>query len=252
MPALRELQSAMARALLDGSTLGPEQDIYRNTCLCTLTGALATSYPAVRRLVGEDFFEGAAREFICSHPPASAYLNEYGEAFAAFLAQFPQTAALAYLADVARLEWAVNRALHAADLVPIALGELAALDPAQVPALSFVPHPAVTALQLQTPADEIWRAVLAQDQAAIAALDPVGGPVWLLIDRGSAGVQVRRMARGGWRFTELLCMRRPLQAALADPQAQLQPVEELNVVLADHLASGRFIQWDLHTHRGSS
>ena len=54
--------------LADGSS--PDRlDIYRNTVLVGLTKALQLNYPAVRRLVGTDFFDGAAQLFIAEHPP---------------------------------------------------------------------------------------------------------------------------------------------------------------------------------------
>jgi hypothetical protein len=255
MPALRDLQSALGRALLASrSQPAPQQPefdevavgIYRNTCLSTLTSALGLSFPAVRRLVGAGFFENAAQEFIRTHPPASAYLNDYGREFPAFLAQFPHATSLAYLADVARLEWAVNCALHAADAPPLQLAALAELDAALVPRLSFVPHPAITVLRLAAPADALWRAVLDEDQAAIAAWDATAGAVWLLIERsvqGVQGVQVRRMAPAAWRFTQRLCAGEPLQAVLDEPGSEMHSGEQLSALLADHLASGRFTSW---------
>lgn len=256
MPALLELQRAFGAALLDSARpqilsevaheLGIEPSllaIYRNTALRTLTAALGLSFPAVRQLVGEDFFEGAAREFIGMHAPARAYLNDYGQEFPRFLAQFPPAASLSYLADVARLEWAVNRALHAPDASPLALSSLAALNSALMPLVSFVPHPAVSVLRLETPADAIWRAVLDQDDAAMAALDVTAGPVWLLIERNADGVQVRRLTALSGRFTERLCAGDPLQRALEDSAAEAVPVEALDAVLAEHLASGRFTRW---------
>jgi len=240
VPALRELQSAMGNALLGGAAMEhmPESlllDIHRNTSLGTLSNALSLTFPAIRRLVGAGFFETAAQEFIRSHPPARAYLNDYGREFPAFLAQFPHAAGLAYLADVARLEWAVNCALHAPDAVPLdlaALGALAALAPAQMAAVRFVPHPAVCTLRLDTPADAIWRAVLEQDDAAMRSINPAAGPAWLLIERTTLGIQVRRMERMAWAFTQRLFAGEPLQAALDG--------EGLDALLADHLASGRF------------
>jgi hypothetical protein len=107
--------------------------------------------------------------------------------------------------------------------------------------LSFEPHRSVTVLELASPADAIWRAVLDQDPAAMAALDPAAGPVWLLIERGESGVQVRRMAAGAARFTQRLCAGETLQAALE--AAGDEPAAQLNIVLADHLASGRFTSW---------
>jgi hypothetical protein len=256
MPALRDLQSAFGRALLQDARAQPVPrelaldglavGIYRNTCFGTLSSALGLSFPAVRRLVGAEFFDHAAREFVRTHAPASAYLNDYGREFPAFVAQFAPAGSLAYLADVAQLEWAVNRALHAADAAPLDLAALAAVDAALVPNLSFVPHPAVSVLQLAAPADAIWRAVLDQDQAAMAALDPLAGPVWLLLDRSAHGVQVRRMAPAAWRFTQRLCAGEPLQTALDEPRPGTHSDEQLNAVLADHLASGRFTSWRIH------
>ena len=94
-----------------------------------LTNALRLSYPAVRRLVGAEFFAGMAAQYIAAHPPRSACLNDYGGAFATFLAGFLPAAGLAYLPGVARLEWAVNRALHAPSAVALNVAALAGIDP---------------------------------------------------------------------------------------------------------------------------
>ncbi|MGH8427318.1 MAG: DNA-binding domain-containing protein [Gammaproteobacteria bacterium] len=116
---------ALASVRGAGLTSAERLDIYRNNLLGNLTEALGTSYPAVLRLVGEDFFEAAAARFIRMHPSTSGNLQHYGAGFADFLAAFPEAASVAYLADVARLEWACQEALLAADadsLDPVTLG----------------------------------------------------------------------------------------------------------------------------------
>ncbi len=226
-------------------------EIYRQTCRGALTGALATGFPVVRKLVGEAFFERCACAFIADHPPAGACLNDYGDEFPAFLQRYASAADIDYLADVARVERAFNRALHAADEVPLdpaALGSLAPLDAAS---LRLVPHPSVSVLRLQFPADSIWRAVLDDDEAAMAAIDLGAGAVWLLIDRRPDGVEVRRISDGAARFTQRLIDGATLQEALSDaagfsdPSERSEPPEPLETVLADHFASGRFIAWRL-------
>src|SRR6516164_9064562 len=102
--------------LADGLASEGRLNVYRNTFIGALTTALRLAYPAVHRLVGPEFFEGAARIFIEKEPPRGAYLDGYGSGFPEFLAQFRQAASLAYLPDVARLEWTVSRALHAPDV----------------------------------------------------------------------------------------------------------------------------------------
>ena len=78
-------------------------------------GVLAGAYPIVAKIVGESFFEGLAREYLRRFPSASGDLNEYGASLAQFVAAFPHTGDLPYLADVARMEWLAHRAHYAAD-----------------------------------------------------------------------------------------------------------------------------------------
>src|SRR6516165_733107 len=76
MQSLRDVQRAIQLSLLRdedghaadhivGGGLAPAQrlGIYRNTMLGTLANALRLTFPAVHRLVGADFFDGAAQIF---------------------------------------------------------------------------------------------------------------------------------------------------------------------------------------------
>src|SRR6185312_3438621 len=71
------------------------------------------TYPAVEALVGAPFFAYVARAFFQARPPRSPFLTSYGAAFGAFLGSHPQAVAMAYLGEVARLEWAVAQAAAA-------------------------------------------------------------------------------------------------------------------------------------------
>jgi hypothetical protein len=212
--------------------------VYRNTFAGVLTNALRLSYPAVHRLVGADFFEGAARVFIEERPPQSACLDDYGGDFAAFLSRFAPAASLAYLPDVARLEWVVNRALHAPDAGPFELARLAEIDEADQARICFTPHPSVHLVGFLYPADAIWRGVLEQDDAALGAIDLSAGPVRLLVECLATGVETRRLNEAEWRFTAALCAGRPLADAIAEARDL-----EAHFLLAEHLAAGRFIDF---------
>ena len=244
MPALLELQQSLRAQLLGDAA--PEAAsaarlaIYRNTCITTLSNVLRLSFPAVQRLVGAEFFEGAAREFIRRDPPASPCLNDYGANLPAFLAAFAPASTLAYLPDVAQLEWAVSRALHADDAPPLDLARLASLPQAAVSQLRFAVHPAVSVLRLQFPADAIWRAVLEQDAAAMAAIDLAAGPIHLLIERDADAVQVRRLNAARWQFAARLCAGDPLYTMV-----QHAPDVDLAAWLAEHLACGRITGFQL-------
>lgn len=253
MPSLRELQHAVRMSVVEREDsvaasyivddgLAPERrlSVYRNTFASNLTNALRLSYPAVYRLVGHEFFEGATHLFVHERPPESAYLDEYGAEFAEFLARFPPAASLAYLADVARLEWAVNRALHAPDGEPLDVTRLADLEQSDHDRVRFVAHPSVSLVSADYPVDAIWRAVLAQDDTVLAAIDLAAGPVWLLVQRLATGVEVTRVDERAWRFAAELFAGRPLGAVLSSAGNLDAPS-----LLAEHIAAGRFIAFTL-------
>src|SRR5262245_53926427 len=126
MLALHELQTAFLRPMLgpaesqllevivrDGLLPAARLQIYRHHVLTSLTDVLQTTFPVICRLVDERFFRYAADAYIRQYPPEAPCLFEYGAHFPAFLATFPPCRHLEYLEDVARLEWALHRAMHA-------------------------------------------------------------------------------------------------------------------------------------------
>jgi hypothetical protein len=251
VPTLLETQRAMRASLLDGDDgavaamlaehVGADRlNIYRNTFLTGVTKALRLTYPAIHRLVGADFFEGAAALFIAQHPPRAAYLDQYGAEFPEFLRNFEPAAALPYLADVARLEWAVSRAIHAADAAPLDLARLAALSRQDQGRVCFVPHPSVALLYADYPVDAIWRGVLDADDAALAGVDLDAGAVRLLVERRNTGVDVSRLDEAACCFAVALCDGWSVEEALA--AAAGIPADAL---LAEHLAAGRFVDFGL-------
>jgi len=207
MPALRDYQRAVAAALLSGDTgaaaamIGATPDrlrIHRNTMLTALANAMALTFPAVETLVGAEFFAQTARAFIQAEPPRAALLSLYGGGFADFLAGYAPVGALPYLPDVARLEWAVERAAHASnDGRPLADIDLGGTRLALLPSL--------TLLETHYPAEPIWRAALDADGDALSRIDmaPIRAP--LAIWRADDGAAVSALsATAGAFLTELL------------------------------------------------
>jgi hypothetical protein len=141
---LAALQRDFLRELLDaesGSTA--RVDVYRRGARANHAGALAATYPVVKRLVGDAFFGEAARRYAAAHPSTSGDLNDYGGPFAAFLAAYPHAASLPYLPDVARLEWACHECERAPDAPPFDFAALAGVAPERYAQLRFTLHPSV-------------------------------------------------------------------------------------------------------------
>jgi len=249
---LSEIQRAFGAAMFgDDDTIAPHVveagipararvRIYRNTAISVLVNALRLSYPAVDRLVGADFFDGAAVIFIRDHPPASSCMTEYGAGFAGFLVSFHPAQSLAYLPDVARFEWALNVAASAPDTEALEAASLTNLDPRDHGRVRFEPHPSLTLLRLDHPADAITDAVIAGDKVAMAEVDVTAGPVWLVIHRGPHGVEARGLTERDWRLTQSLCQGVSLEAAL-DASEVSDPIS----LVADHLVRGRFAGFEV-------
>jgi hypothetical protein len=93
--------------------------------------ALASCFPTVQQLMGEESFAAMARAYWHDRPPQRGDLAWLGEGLANFISRSPQLAAEPYLADVAHLEWALNRCEAAADVLGdlTTLALLAAQDP---------------------------------------------------------------------------------------------------------------------------
>lgn len=211
MPSLAELQARFTRALLDddasgvaaavlGDGLAPEARIaiYRHHVVESLTAALRATYPVIHRLVGDGFFSFIARDFIGAHPPTAPCLFEYGDAFAAFLESHRSCRELAYLGDVARLEWALTRARHAGDAVSLSLETLRALDPDCVGDVVLGFEPSVTLLASSWAIDDIWRAN--QPDADPDAVVDARGAVRLEVQRRHDDVVFRRLDAPTYEF----------------------------------------------------
>ena len=133
-------------------------EVYRNNYRGNLQDALAAVYPVVQRLVGEDFFRRLARDFIALHPSRSASLFDYGGHLDDFLAGYAPADSLAYLPDMARLEWACHVAYFAEDGVLIDLVRLGQVAPEDHHAVSLHLHAACRIVTSRHPIVSIWQA----------------------------------------------------------------------------------------------
>lgn len=251
MPALLELQAAFCRviaghdaaALADavrGDGLDPAQrlQIYRNNTFITLTAALATTYPATCRLVGRRFFDFAASSYIAGSLPQRPCLFEYGGGFGDFLAGFPPASGLAWLPDVARLEWAVSATWNAPALAPLAFDAIAAAAQAAGAGLRLRLDPAVRYLACAWAVDAIWQANRTDADADVTG--PVDTHVRLEVRRHAEGVVVRRLDPASWSLRERLQRGEPIGVAAAAVLAQT-PVFDLASALHDMAAEGLFV-----------
>lgn len=90
-------------------------NIYQESVYANLIQALSQIYPVVESLVGAEFFDLMASDFISNNPPEKDRLDQYGDSLPLFISTYPRLEALPYLSDMAKLEWAVHEVFHEKD-----------------------------------------------------------------------------------------------------------------------------------------
>jgi len=214
MPSLAELQADFAAALTDPARPAPETvlrqvdlpqsrrfDVYRNNMMVSLIEAMEATFPVLRRLVGADFFQAAAKTYIGLEPPRSPVLLLYGRGFGDFLDGFDPAKDVPYLGDVARLEWAWLNAYHAADAEPLSIDALAEIPQAGLEGLRFTLHPSLQLLRSRFPVVSLWAVTSGADPTA--GVDMTRGEAAAVL-RPAAAVDVRLLPPGGYDFMQQL------------------------------------------------
>jgi hypothetical protein len=203
---LSRFQDAFADALLaepgeeDASMAAlaaqPAFAVYRNTVMKGCIDALQANFPAVARLVGEEWFRAAAAVYAAGELPREPSLLAYGASFPDFLAGFPPASELPYLPAVARLDRLWTEAHVAADAAVLDRASLARLDPGSLGDARLEPHPAARwAWFDDAPACTIWRRNR-DDDAEDGEIEwrgegalltrPEGAVRWIAIDAASS------------------------------------------------------------------
>lgn len=255
MSALHELQSRLVADLFaadgctecayvrgDGVSAPQRLAIYRGNVFDNYRQALRAVYPVVCRLVGDRFFEGMADEYIRRCPSLTGDLNDYGAALADFLGTFSPARSLPYLADVARLEWLVDQAFHAADHAALDVERLAALPPEQLGELRFRMHPACRLFESAYPVARIWQVNQTQWTGDPAVDLDLGGER-LLVHRDGYAVALRPLSAGELAMLTGIAAGRAFGDAYA-AASSADAAFDLGVFLRQQIGAGVLVDYE--------
>ena len=245
--ALARFQDAFAHALLVSNAepasevaalaAQPAFAVYRNTIMKGCIDALQANYPAVARLVGEEWFRAAAAIHVQEALPTDPTLVRYGAAFAGFLARFEPAAELPYLPGVARLDryWTEAHVAPTADALDPA--SVAGLAPATLAATVLRPHPAARwAWFADAPIYTIWsRNRAAEPFDAEFDWQPEGA----LLVRPRDCVEWVALDAGGCAFLDV-CAAGGTLAAAAQAALDVQGNADLARLMSTLLEAGAF------------
>ena len=217
-------------------------EVYRNNYRGNLHDTLAGAYPVIRQLVGEEFFRLLARRFIGSHDSRSGNLHRYGSEMAEFLLHFENTQHLAYLPDMARLEWAYHRAYFADDVPAFDLSRLAGVAPESYGDLRWHLHPGCALLSASYPVLAIWQAHQG-DASGDFNIDLNSGSEHLLIHRNGLSLEIENIAPHSHYWLSLLESGKTMGAATETTLA-IYPDFDLAASLHRWLTQGVLVDFD--------
>ncbi|QQS13228.1 MAG: putative DNA-binding domain-containing protein [Rhodospirillales bacterium] len=246
-PTLLDVQRAFRTHILDGDAPdlaarvvadridgGARLAVYRHHVLTSLAAALAATFATVERVVGSGFFGALARRHVVAHPPAAPVLAEYGAAFPAFVAADPACATLPYLADVARLDWALNRAYNAPAEAALTAATLAAVPADAIGALRLRHVGSVSIVESPYPIDRIWTL---GDDSTTDPVDLGAGGAALLVFQRDDDAAFAPLSAGELAFHDALRSAGALAAAY-ERACAVDPAFDLGGALARALALG--------------
>jgi len=228
------------RALVDQ----PGFSVYRNTVLKGCIDALQANYPAILRLVGEEWFRAAAALHARAQPPGDTRLLLYGMDFPEFLRSFPPAAALAYLHGVAMLDRFWTEAHVAANAVALAPAALASLPLERLGESVLALHPAARwAWFADQPVYTLWQRNRGTEAGGIDSMDSGDELVWTgegaLLTRPAGAVQWTALDAAGCAFLDACAAGRPLADAAGEALA-CDAGTDLASLMARLLEAGAF------------
>lgn len=221
----------------------PAFAVYRNTVMKGCIDALQANYPAVARLVGEEWFRAAAAIHVREALPTDPTLLCYGAAFVDFLARFEPAAELPYLPGVARLDRYWTEAHAAPDEKVLDPAAVASVSPAALAGTVLHPHPAARwAWFADAPIYAIW----SRNRSGDALDDNLDWrPEGALLTRPRDAVEWSALDAAGCAFLDA-CAAGDTLAGAAQAALGVQGNTDLARLMSTLLAAGAFSGMSLH------
>jgi hypothetical protein len=238
MASLRELQDSFAVALRTGADaaaidaaariceLTPAANfaIYRHNAEYAFQAALALSFPVLQKRVGSDYFRQLAHRYRERFPSRSGDLHWVGRNFAEFLAEHLRDGDYAWLADLARLEWAREVASVSFERAAIGADALASIAPEALEHIVLALQPSLTLIDSPFPVFSVWFANQVENAPPVSqSIGQEVGMVRIRTDR----VEVARLAPDLFCFLSALAAGATLGQAMTAANADERRLTEM-------------------------
>lgn len=227
-------------SIVSTENLSAEQrlGIYKSSIKGALQNVLMEIYPVCKKLVGDDFFIIMISDFIDLHPSYSTDLAGYGQHLAEFIETFDAAKSLPYLADIARLEWALHIIFSAKTSKQINFEALAECYQNYSEQLIFtLPH-ANTLLSSHFPIHLIWEANQDENDEVATITLPQASIFYYLVWRKEESImRIDLLTKAEWQILSWMKDRMTLGNIYTEITAKL-PGTKIEDVLPKFVIQG--------------
>jgi hypothetical protein len=213
MQSLPELQASFLRVLRgedptalqscivpNGTEPSDRVAIYANNVRENVIATLEAEFPVVHGLSGRDWFRQTATGYLRAHPSRSGDRNRTGERFPEYLESLLVDGPYEYFADIARLEWAYQEVLVAADSPRLDFAALSRVPAEQQARIAFTLAPTVRLVESRYPVLAIWEAHRPDCLDLDREISLDSGPCRVLVERGRLQAIFRALPPGEFAF----------------------------------------------------
>ena len=215
--------------------------VYQANAVALAERTLASTFPVLAQLIGKESFEPLASYFWRQHPPVRGDMSEWGQPLPEFLEASPQLEGERFLADVARIEWALHRAASAPDaaLDAASFSMLAACTEHSQPPLSLGVSEGTFLLASAYPVVSIVNSHLSGEPSIAKAAELIGSQCneHALVWRQGFKPRVRTCSPAEFALVNGLLQSLPLEAALG-AALELDPAFDFNCWLGQAVQAG--------------
>ena len=154
-----EAKNCAFTSIVDDEKVGATKrlKIYHDAYRFRIIEALATAYPKLHVLLGDDLFESTARSYLSVYPSTYRNMRWFGHQMREHL--FNTLPEHPIAAEMAQFEWTLALAFDAEDVAELKIQNLAEIPPENWSELRFKFQPAMKVVPLRWNTIAIWKAL---------------------------------------------------------------------------------------------
>ena len=210
--ALLGRDSPIAEAIVDDTPgYAVRLHVYRNHFLVSMQEALLATYPRCCQFLEKDLFRELTRSYVQRHPPQECCMVNYGQGFADYVGEIAGLENGVIAADLARLEWEMERCSLAPPVRAFPFERLGEVDPEDYDALILRPADSLRIWSAACAVDVLFDALVNEQLPPPGPPEPLE-PINLLAVHRAQGVAVSRATPGELALLTLCFEEKPLAA----------------------------------------